>query len=577
MMGFGVVLILPACSRLTCHSGTVDDHKESAMGLAQLTVENSKLVSERPNILLIVADDLGFSDLGAFGGEINTPHLDSLAAEGVRLTQFYVAPTCSPTRSMLMSGTDNHLAGLGNMAEELRANQQGCAGYEGHLNFRVAALPELLRDAGYHTYMAGKWHLGLTKETSPAARGFERSFGVVQGGSGHFSDMPIVGPEPAIFREDGEIVGVPDSFYSTRTYSERLIRYLNERPNDGQPFFAYLAFTAPHWPLQAPADSIEKYAGRYDDGYDALQSARFKRMKKLGILPQGMELTPRYHGETAWEALSEEQKQIEARKMVIYAAMVDDLDRYVGAVIDNLKSSGDFDNTFIFFMSDNGPEGAHLDIGWDTLGEWVSECCDNSLENMGQADSYLWYGPNWARAGVPPFRMFKGFTAEGGIRSPAIALYPKAVPGGEIKGAMMTVMDVLPTLLDVAGIKHPRTFQGREVLPLRGASMVPVLTGASEAVHDEDYVMGWELFGHRAIRQGDWKIVWDASKYPYVPRDFQITGDNWRLYNIAKDPSERVDLARQYPERLQSLITHWEEYVRETGIVLPDYSVGYAH
>jgi arylsulfatase len=531
----------------------------------------------RPNILLIVADDLGYTDIGAFGSEIETPNLDALAEAGVRLTQFYVAPTCSPTRSMLMSGTDNHLAGLGNMFEELRANQKGHPGYEGHLSFQVAALPELLRDAGYRTYMAGKWHLGLTEDTSPTARGFERSFALVQGGAGHFSDMAIVGPDPAIFREDGKLVQLPNNFYSSRYYSERLIEYLENRPDDGQPFFAYLAFTAPHWPLQAPAESIAKYSGRYDAGYDALQAARFGQMRKLGLLTPGMKATPRVPGEPAWDALSAEEKQIAARKMEIYAAMVDDLDHHLGRVLETLKRRGEFDNTFIFFLSDNGPEGAHLEIGWDALREWVAQCCNNSIENMGKADSYLWYGPNWARAGAAPFRMFKAFTTEGGIRVPAIVHYPKTVPGGGIQSAMATVMDVVPTILELADIEHPRTYQGREVLPLRGASMLPALTGESSYVHAEDYVMGWELFGRRAIRQGDWKIVWDPAAIQWEPRDPQINYDSWRLYNLAEDPSEQIDLAQKQPDRLQALLEHWESYARETGVVLPDYTVGYAH
>ena len=485
--------------------------------------------SDRPNILVIVADDLGYTDIGSFGGEIETPNLDALATAGVRLTQFYSAPTCSPTRSMLMSGTDNHLAGLGNMFEELRANQQGHPGYEGHLSTRVAALPELLRDAGYQTYMAGKWHLGLDEDTSPAARGFERSFALVQGGAGHFSDLALVGPDPAIYREDGKRVRLPPEFYSSRFYSERLIEYLENRPDDGRPFFAYLAFTAPHGPLQAPTESIAKYAGRYDTGYDTLQASRFARLQDLGLLTDGMQAVPRVPGEPAWEALSAQDKQIAARKMEIYAAMVDDLDHYLGTVFETLKRRGEFDNTFIFFMSDNGPEGAHLEIGWDAVSEWIAQCCDNSFENMGKADSYFWYGPNWARAGAAPFRMFKGFTTEGGIRVPAIVHYPKTVPAGTIYSGMATVMDVLPTILELAEIEHPRTYQGRDVLPLRGASMLPALTGARARVHDKDYVMGWELWGRRAIRQGDWKIVWEPAGIPWEPRDPHIRDD---IHNV---------------------------------------------
>jgi arylsulfatase A-like enzyme len=529
----------------------------------------------RPNILLIVADDLGYTDIGAFGGEIATPNLDALAREGVRLSQFYAAPTCSPTRSMLMSGTDNHLAGLGTMFEELRDNQRGHPGYEGYLNDRVAALPELLQDAGYHTYMAGKWHLGLDEAHSPAARGFERSFALTQGGAGHFTDLALIGGRPPIYREDGKQVPLPADFYSSRTYSERLVDYLQTRPDDGRPFFAYLAYTAPHWPLQAPASSMAKYAGRYDAGYDALLAARVNGLEKVGLLADGMRPVPRIASEPAWESLSDDDRRVAARRMEIYAAMVDDLDRHLGTVLDTLKRRGELDNTFIFFMSDNGPEGSDVStFAGGALGKWAAECCDNSLGNMGKPNSYVWYGPNWARAGAAPFRMHKAYTTEGGIRVPAIARYPSSLPAGTTYGGMATVMDVMPTLLELAGVDHPRTFRGREVLPMRGASVLPALSGASPRVHAEADVMAWELFGRRAIRQGNWKIVWEPAGAQWRPSDPAVTPDRWRLYNLADDPGEQVDLAGREPARLQSLVDKWQAYATETGIVLPDYGSG---
>jgi arylsulfatase A-like enzyme len=530
----------------------------------------------RPNILLIVADDLGYLDIGAFGGEIETPNLDALAAAGVKLTQFYVAPTCSPTRSMLLSGTDNHLAGLGNMAEELRENQQDNPGYEGYLNFRVAALPELLQESGYHTFMAGKWHLGLTNETSPAARGFNKYYSLLQGGAGHLSQMPLIGPNPAIYYSEDKRLSLPKDFYSTKNYSEKMTEYLENRPDDGKPFFAYLTYTAPHWPLQAPKESIAKYKGRYDDGYDVLQISRFERSKVLGLLDSTFHPTDRVPSEKAWNNLSNEEKAVEAKKMEIYAAMVDDLDKYLGNVLESLKRSGDFENTFIFFMSDNGPEGANLEVGWDDLANWVNECCDNSLENMGEADSYLWYGPNWARASAAPFRMFKGFTTEGGIRAPAIVHYPKSIKGGKVNTSMSTVMDVLPTILELAEVQHPKKFKGKEVLPLRGTSMLPALKGEKTEIHDKNYMMGWELFGRRAIRKGEWKIVWEPAAHPWDPRDPDINDDQWRLYNITKDPGEQNNLAAIETETLERMIMEWQNYVKETGVIVPDYGVGYA-
>ena len=533
--------------------------------------------TEQPNVLLIVADDLGYSDLGVFGSEINTPNLDALGHAGVLLTQFYSAPTCSPTRSMLLSGTDNHLAGLGHMFEELRANQVGYPGYEEHLNFRVASLAEIMRAAGYRTYMTGKWHLGLTKETSPHARGFERSFDLAQGGAAHLGDLPLIGANPSIYREDGKPAEIPGDFYSSRFYARKLIEYLKSNEADGQPFFAYLAFTAPHWPLQAPRESVEKYAGKYDAGWDVLQSTRFENMKKLGLIEKDAVPFARLASEPAWQDLSHEEKQVEARKMEIFTAMVDDMDRYTGEVIDYLKSSGQFENTFIFFMSDNGAEGAQLNIGWEALEKWAEQCCDNSLENLGNGDSYTWYGPNWTWASSGGYRMYKQFTTEGGIRVPAIVHFPQRLQKSAVIDEFVTVKDVLPTILELTGVDHPGpTFNGREVLPLQGASMLSILKGEQETTHNQDYVMGWELFGRRAIRKGDWKIVWEPAGIPWEPRETDIPVDKWRLYNIKEDPGELNDLSSNQPEKLKELVQEWEIYARENGVILPDYNAPYA-
>ena len=534
-------------------------------------------LTDRPNVLLIVADDVGYSDLGVFGGEINTPNLDALGHDGVLLTQFYSAPTCSPTRSMLLSGIDNHMAGLGQMNEELRANQAGHPGYEGHLNFRVASLAEIMRDAGYHTYMTGKWHLGLTEETSPHARGFDRSFDLAQGGAGHLGDMPVIGANPSIYREYGKLTSIPDDFYSSRFYSRKLVEYLKSNEADGRPFFAYLAFTAPHWPLQAPRESVEKYAGKYDSGWDALHRKRLENMKKLGLIDKEAVPFARLASESAWQDLSNDEKKLEARKMEIFAAMVDDMDRYTGEVIDYLKSSGQFENTLIFFMSDNGAEGNHLNVGWEALETWAAQCCDNSIENMGNADSYIWYGPNWAWASSGGYRMYKGYTTEGGLRVPAIVHFPKQIQDGVMIDEFVTVKDVLPTLLELTGVKHPgTTFDGRDVLPVQGASMLSMLKGEQKIIHNKDYVMGWELFGRRAIRKGDWKIVWEPAGIPWEPRETDISVDKWRLYNIEEDPGELVDLSIDHLHKLNELVREWENYARENGVVLPDYNAPYA-
>ncbi len=524
---------------------------------------------DRPNLLLIVADDLAYTDLGVYGGEIGTPHLDALARGGVMFTDFYAASTCSPTRAMLLSGTDNHLAGLGTMAGDHVGGQLGAPGYETYLNFRVASLAELLRDAGYRTYLSGKWHLGVEDRVGPAARGFERSFALLGGGGGHFSDLGLF-PGSAQYRDDGRPVELPADFYSTRFYAERMIDYLDAGRVDGRPFFGYLAFTAPHWPLQAPAASIERFRGRYDGGYDALHDSRMARLVELGLIDEDVEPHPGVAGEPAWDELSASEQRLEARKMEIYAAMVHDLDTYVGRVVDHLKAIGEYENTFIFFLSDNGAEGHRVARVWPQVRDWIAECCDNSFDNLGGGDSYVDYGPMWARAGVGPFRMYKGFVNEGGIRVPAIASLPGRAVAGTVHRELATVMDVMPTLLELAGAAHPAEgggrYRGREVLPMQGRSLWPVLTGEAASVHGDEPVVGWELFGRRAVRQGDWKLVWTTE--PHGSAD-------WELFHLATDPGEIRDLSTVHPERKRALLELWDAYVIDNGVVVSTEPIPY--
>ena len=548
--------------------------KNASTNAAPLLVKHSV----RPNVLLIVLDDIAFTDLGSFGSEIPTPNMDALARGGVIYTGFHVSPTCSPTRAMLLSGNDSHLVGLGNMAEELAPNQQGKSGYEGYLNLRVAALPEVLRDAGYHTYMTGKWHLGLTRETSPAARGFEKSFAMLQGGAGAFSNMlPIVGPGKAKYREDGKLLeSLPADFYSTRFYTEKMIEYMQANLADDRPFFAYVAYTSPHWPLQAPEESIARHRGKYAEGYDVLVERRLQRLKELGFFAPGVSAYPRLPGEKAWDELSEQEKRVEQRRMEIYAAMVEDLDIYIGRLVIWLKETGQYDNTFIFLMADNGPEGHHLHRGWEPLAKWMAECCDNSLANMGHADSYIWYGPNWGAAGSTPRRMYKGFTSQGGVNAPAFAHFPKRFSGGRVTQAITHVMDVMPTILAVTGVANPDTrFRDRDVLPMAGESMLTMLEGTTDAVHGPEYAMGWELLAKRGLRQGDWKIIYEPFHELREPWPKGIKTNTWQLYNLAEDPGERHDLADNHPEKLRQLIKAWEEYAAQNGVVIPEVSSGY--
>jgi len=309
---------------------------------------------QKPNILLIVADDMGYTDIGPFGAEIATPTLDELAEEGVLLTNFHVLPTCSPSRSVLLLGVDNHLAGLGAMGERTTPKQKGKPGYEGFLNNTVAHMPRLLKDAGYHTYMVGKWHLGEEKEHRPSRKGFEQTFALLEGGGSHWADRLGVTPTiPMHYARNGEVLdSLPKDFYSTRSYTDHLLEWLDQDKDDDKPFFAYVAYTAPHDPLHAPKEYIEKYKGKYDEGFNALREARYEKLKSLGILPDSVAMHPWNAPE--WNQLPNEEKAAAARDMEVYAAMIDYMDEQIGRIIDRLKDHGKLDNTMVVFISDNG-------------------------------------------------------------------------------------------------------------------------------------------------------------------------------------------------------------------------------
>lgn len=539
----------------------------SAPAMAQSAPVQSPATQARPNFLVIVADDLGWSDLGAFGGEIRTPNLDALALKGVRFTGFHTAPTCSPTRSMLLSGVDNHEAGLGSMAELLNDRQRGHDGYEGFLNNRVASIAELLHAGGYRNLMAGKWHLGLTDQTSPSARGFDHSYALLQGLSNHFGADQTKkwgkAGERSTYRDEGKIVHYPEGKYVDDQFADKLISYLGQPST--QPFFAYLTFTGPHWPMQAPPEDIARYKGRYDAGYEALRDERLARQKQLGLIPA--DAKP-HANELAkpWASLTPEQKAYEARKMEIYAAMVDRLDQNVGRVIAELKRTGQYDNTVIIFLGDNGPEGS--DISGPKGGSFNKLLkIDNSLGNLGKANSYVGYGPGWAEANSTPSRLVKGYTTEGGIRTTAFAV-GAGVEGNRISGANLSVTDIAPTLLQLAGVTQPATFNGHPILPYEGHSLVPLLEGKAAAVRGPDEVLGYELFYRRGLRKGDWKVVYLPQAAAAYGK--QNVGDGvWHLYNLASDPGETTDLSASQPEKLKELIAAWNAYAAAHQVVLP--------
>ena len=538
----------------------------------------------RPNFLIIVADDLGFSDIGAFGGEIDTPNLDALARSGARLTSFHVSPTCSPTRVMLLTGVDHHRAGIGNMAELLTSEQRGKPGYEGHVNDRVATLAEELRAAGYHTLMSGKWHLGTEVGSWPADRGFERSMALLQGGANHFGVTERF-HRVTTYVEDHKPVGIPDNFYSTDYFSDNLITLLNESKTGEKPFFAYLAFTAPHWPLQAPEALIAKYKGKYREGYEKLAAARMTRQKALGLLGPNVRPHPMV-GIKPWDQLTPEEKAREERIMEVYAAMVDRIDSNIGRIVEVLKKNGQFDNTVIMVVSDNGAAGSNYEgVGTfaSDFGEFIAKNFDNRLENIGRANSLVWLGPGWGQAQTAPSFLFKIFTSEGGLRVPLIVSGPGVV-SGKVISALSAATDVAPTVLEMAGVSHQAEFNGRPVYPLDGVSLTSVLHGDAKEARPTDAPYGEELFGGRSLIKGDYKALYLTAMAANV--DPALQPGRWALYNLRLDPGETVDLAAKQPAKLAELVQNWEAYARQNGVVLPrekpvgavhDFAGGQAH
>lgn len=509
---------------------------------------------------------------------------------------------------MIMTGTDHHIAGLGNLIEWTNisgqngpkgsqmstAPQRGMPGYEGYLNERVAALPELLRDAGYHTLMAGKWHLGLTPERSPYQRGFERSLAHLPACSNHYAFEPqLQGDDEtptfleasyiALHMEDDHYVKkLPDGWYSSDGYGDKMVDYLKdwhqansgkkeEKDEDRRPFFGYLPFTAPHWPLQAPREYIEHYRGVYDEGPDVLRQKRLQRLKELGMIRDDVEAHPVVAEEIKeWADYTPSEQKLSCTAMEVYAGMVEAIDANVGKVVDYLSSIDELDNTFVCFMSDNGAEGAAYEaypLVQSGVLPHLQRYYDNSLENLGNYNSFIWYGPRWAQAATAPSRLYKAYTTEGGVRVPFVARFPRngtaaAAPhatSNSITDQFATVMDLAPSILDMAGVSHPApTYQNREIVPMRGKSFYPWATGANPRIHEKDFIQGWETCGRAALRFGDWKIV-------YIPKP--KGPEKWQLYNLHEDPGEIHDLAEKYPDRLNQLLKLWDQYVLETGVI----------
>ena len=507
----------------------------------------------RPNILYIVADDLGFMDTGPFGSEIPTPNLDELASAGVRLNNFHTDANCQKTRVMLMAsaGSGAALEVIGNPMSGRRGNL---------LSRDWVILPELMRDAGYETYMAGKWDLGAGDGYTPATRGFDRSFVAVDASASHFAERFWDDPLP--YEEDGRPLGIddlPEDFYATEYYTDKMLQFM--RSNDGeQPWFAFVPYTAPHWPLQLPDDWLDRYAGRYDAGYDVLREARFSRAMELGVIPEGARLESYKPTAEPWDSLSPEQQRRHARAQEIYAGMVEYLDMSVGRLIDYLEESGQLDNTVIMFSSDHGGSGAQSGLDENAVDPRSVANRDNRYENFGRRDSFIDHGRGFAEAATAPLRGGKGRIYEGGLRAAAIVHYPAEIPGGGVNSTFMTIMDVLPTFLDIAGTEHPGAGpykDGRTINGIAGRSFWPHLRGEVPAVHSPDDTAGWSADDdHGALIRGDYKLIND----PMPGGGMGVTV--WRLYNIAEDPGETRDLAALFPRLTEELAAEWETHWR---------------
>ncbi|MCU0357444.1 MAG: sulfatase-like hydrolase/transferase [Cyclobacteriaceae bacterium] len=514
---------------------------------------------QQPNILLIVADDLGYSDIGPFGGEIQTPVLDRMANEGMRFSNFYVLPNCSPTRSSLLSGNDNHVAGMGIMSEMdyPALHRLQLPGYSGALSKQVVTIPELLRDNNYHTCMVGKWHLGEEKGENPFDRGFEETFILGTGGGSHYQDgKPLAPPQHMEYSRNGVEVELPADFYSTHNYTDSLIRFIDKNKSDSKPFFAFLSYTAVHDPLHAPKEYIDKYKGKFDMGWDSLYDLRLNNLKALGIIQP--DIKPwKNPAIPAWNSLPKEVQQQYARDMEVYAAMIDYMDMSIGRVFEYLKQEGLYDNTLIIFMSDNGANGAIAETyPGNEDGRYLASF-NNAPDNRGLPGSYIVQGPGWAQASSAPFRYFKLFTSEGGIKAPLMVKMPGTMKNaGQWNKSFIHVTDIMPTLLELTGTSYPNEFNGHKIHPLIGQSINQLLTGEG-TLANPDRGIGYEMFEMKAYIQGKWKIL----RLP-VPMG---TGE-WELFDLEKDPGETTDLSAQYPDIKSRLIKAWQEYASQNNV-----------
>ncbi len=519
--------------------------------------------SDRPNIVLLLADDLGYTDISPFGSEINTPNIARLAAEGLSFTNYHTAGSCAPARAMLLTGVDSHRNGVPNIPEALPAEQMVYDHYQGVLNEKVVTLADILQADGYHTYMTGKWHLGHTLELLPSARGFDRTIAMADTGADNWEQrtyLPIY--DEANWYADGAVHTLPDDFYSSEYFIDKTIEFIASHAEDDQPFFAYIPFQAVHMPVQAPREFSDKYAGVYDEGWTVMREKRRLAAEEAGVIPEGTEtvVTP---GTLIWDSLTEEQRRHHARRMEVYAGMVDAMDMHIGRLMDYLESIGEYDDTIFVFTSDNGAEGSNIILpnGGSALSPWFDIVGYNSnYETLGERNSWNAIGPSNATIAASPLTYYKFHANEGGLRVPLVISGPGIARGGGMTDEFVFVTDLAPTILNLVGVDaHDGSWLGREVEPIVGVDFSEFLAGASSQVHNDFDSIGYELGGNSALFKGDHKIV--------INRTGQSETE-WHLFNIRSDPGETTDLAQEQPALFEEMLADYENYV-EANNVLP--------
>jgi arylsulfatase A-like enzyme len=559
--------ILSFCAGLLCALSVT-----SVLAVEAVPEAKPQPLSKRPNIVLILADDLGFTDLASYGSEINTPSLDALANEGIRFTNYHTAANCAPARAMLLTGVDNHRAGVANIPEMTPPQQRHHPAYQGVLGDNVVTVATLLEGAGYRTYMAGKWHLGQTQDKLPSRRGFQRTVAMGDSGADNWEQKPYLPIyEKANWYADGEPIDLPDDFYSSEFLVDKMIGFIeSDRPQSEQPFFAYLPFMAVHIPVQAPQEFTDRYEGVYLNGWTALREARRQRAIDLGIVPPDVAAVD-MDTSRDWDALSEEDKRFEAKRMAVYAGMVEAMDFHIGRLVTYLKDIGEFDNTVFIFTSDNGsePSGPAVLNNVRTGMMLARQDYTADYDTLGLKGSFVNLGPSFASASASPLAYYKFYVGEGGLRVPMIMAGKPLAVQQKLSNAFAYVADITPTILALTGVSAPDArYAGKPVEQIMGKNLLPLATAELDRVYsDSDYV-GYELAGHGVLFQGDYKLVYNRAP----------VGDNtWRLFNIVADPGETRDLSAEQSGRFQAMLTLYEQYKLDNGVLDPPKGYNHQH